>query len=658
MKTRPGWQLAWIAQVVLIVLPVVILSAVALNSLREDKAAIDQEARDRARSLASDLLPAVARNLTKTMRQELHPPDVLLARLSRGQGEALPEIPSPAKPADWPDKLSPEQAHLWQIAQDATFRHEDPQAARNALKALDGPRTQRDARAVVRYSLLTLAERFRNEPNLAQQATDLAASCSTEVTESGTSVRDLALLLALRQVISGRLSGPLAEELKKSVTEFPSFLTPELLNVAERVANDPTDARLVESLKKTLEAAERGREVVRWLLQQLPGRQLPNGPAEQVVDGDGSRYLALSISIDGGWSIAFVREQSVAAFLTPLLRTLRDGPAPSNLPRLPEYLGVALEIGGLRIPILPAGENRAAPVLAAATGEFDAQGNHPFRLQLELAQPSLLYSPYHRRLVVTEWLVLTAAAVALLGLLRLWHSYQAQARLNELKSNLVSSVSHELRAPIAAVRLMAETLESDRIDGETKRKDYYRLIVRECRRLSALVENVLDFSRIEQGRKQYHFEPLDPMALARHTVMLMEPSASERQVRLTIVEPRPECDTLQPSWDGEAVEQSLVNLIDNAIKHSPAGAEVRVEMEHSNGTVRIWVADQGPGIPVSERQRIFELFYRQGSELRRETPGAGIGLSIVKHVAEAHGGRVLLESVVGQGSRFGLELPR
>jgi two-component system phosphate regulon sensor histidine kinase PhoR len=105
------------------------------------------------------------------------------------------------------------------------------------------------------------------------------------------------------------------------------------------------------------------------------------------------------------------------------------------------------------------------------------------------------------------------------------------------------------------------------------------------------------------------------------------------------------------------VEQSLVNLLDNAIKHSPAGAEVSVAVERDTDKICLWVEDHGPGIPAREQKRIFELFYRHGAELRRETKGAGIGLSIVRHVAEAHGGRVIVQSEVGHGSRFGLELP-
>ncbi len=169
----------------------------------------------------------------------------------------------------------------------------------------------------------------------------------------------------------------------------------------------------------------------------------------------------------------------------------------------------------------------------------------------------------------------------------------------------------------------------------------------------------MDFSRIDQGRKRYTFEPVDLGALVQQTTALMEPCAAEQQVRLELAALSPEAASLQPCWDGEAVRQALVNLLDNAIKHSPAGATVKVEVEAGGGNPACvsWVEDQGEGIPAAEQARIFELFYRRGSELRRETKGVGIGLSIVKHIAEAHGGRVIVESTVGQGSRFALELP-
>jgi signal transduction histidine kinase len=242
-------------------------------------------------------------------------------------------------------------------------------------------------------------------------------------------------------------------------------------------------------------------------------------------------------------------------------------------------------------------------------------------------------------------------------------------------------------------------LAGDKIQESQKQKEYFGFIVQECRRLSALIENVLDFSRIEQGRKQYEFEPTDVVALVQTTVKLMEPNAAEKGVSLKVetslaAPERSEGGNIQHPTsniemeiDGRAIQQALVNLIDNAIKHSPKGNIVTVELKVSNpqsavhnetnpvedegrergrsespihhppSTIHLSVSDRGPGIPPEEHEKIFERFYRRGSELRRETQGVGIGLSIVKHIVEAHGGRVLVQSAVGQGSRFTIELP-
>jgi two-component system phosphate regulon sensor histidine kinase PhoR len=202
---------------------------------------------------------------------------------------------------------------------------------------------------------------------------------------------------------------------------------------------------------------------------------------------------------------------------------------------------------------------------------------------------------------------------------------------------------------------MAESLERGKIGEEAKQREYFQIIAHECRRLSSLVDNVLDFSRIDQGGKRYRFEPVAIGPLARQAVALMEPCAADRQVKL-VLNVAAGMEKLEPRWDGGAVEQCLLNLLDNAVKHAPPLTEVMLAVE-ARGPVRFHVTDRGPGIPLEAQNRIFELFYRHGPELRPETKGAGIGLAIVKHVAEAHGGRVTVESRVGEGSRFTLELP-
>jgi signal transduction histidine kinase len=374
--------------------------------------------------------------------------------------------------------------------------------------------------------------------------------------------------------------------------------------------------------------------------------------------------------------------------------------------KLPNYLGLAASLEGepLNLPErwCPAQAVRsAAPMLAEASGALSATSkpqaapgapdtdyemlpSRPrFVLQLYVADRALLLSSYWRHTMLLAGLVAASGFAALIGVITSWRAFRRQLRLNELKSNFVSSVSHELRSPIASIRLMAESLERGKVTEAPKQHEYFRFIVQECRRLSSLIENVLDFSRIEQGRKQYDFEPTDLVGLTQQTVKLMETYAAERGVNLQLRLPdtiNHQLPNYQLNADGKALQQALVNLIDNALKHSPKDETVTVGMEVQNAEcgvrnakyedgahaprtthhatrLNLWVEDHGEGIPAAEHDRIFERFYRRGSELRRQTQGVGIGLSIVKHIVEAHGGKVLVQSAVGQGSRFTIELP-
>lgn len=360
--------------------------------------------------------------------------------------------------------------------------------------------------------------------------------------------------------------------------------------------------------------------------------------------------------------------------------------------RLPPYFRLSVDVAGraiiasndLRSVVLTGGgtsggqhwkatssksvPGAAPPVLLAVARKFD-EGIEALRVGVHLVSPELLYERQRSRSRLFGLLIGASAVAAVAGFLAARRAFRRSQQLSELKSNFVSSVSHELRAPLASVRLMAENLERGKIADVPKQREYFRFIVQECRRLGALVENVLDFARIEQGRKEYDFEPTDIAALVAQTVNLMGPAAAEKGVTLVIPPNGSQLSTFnsQLSVDASAIQQALINLLDNAIKHSPAGATVVVGLTPptppattGNSYVSrftLYVQDSGPGIPREEHEKIFQRFYRRGPELRRETQGVGIGLSIVKHIAEAHGGRVVVESEVGKGSRFAIELP-
>lgn len=246
-----------------------------------------------------------------------------------------------------------------------------------------------------------------------------------------------------------------------------------------------------------------------------------------------------------------------------------------------------------------------------------------------------------------------SVTTALGGMVLLHNTLARERRLNELKSHFVASVSHELRAPVASIRLMADALDEKKVPPETA-ADFHRLISREGKRLSSLIENVLDFARIEQGRKRWHFEAAALTALVADTVKLMEPLAGEKSIALGFIH---DSQIMEPVLDSAAIQQALVNLLDNAIKFSPPGSGIETILSCDARSWRLAVRDHGPGIPPREQKKIFERFYRPGNELRRETQGTGIGLSLVKAIAEAHGGKVELESRPGSGSTFTLLIP-
>ncbi len=311
---------------------------------------------------------------------------------------------------------------------------------------------------------------------------------------------------------------------------------------------------------------------------------------------------------------------------------------------LPLWADLRLAVSGRTL----AGSNSPGEIMESVPVHF---GND-LRLEIIAARPALFEAAARQQARWTLGLLAFAVVISAGALFFIHRAVERERRLNALKSDFVASVSHELRAPVASIRLMADALTAGKIEPKTV-SEFHRLISREGARLTTLIENVLDFARIEQGRKQWHFEECDLGALVTETLSLMEPLAAEKSVTLV----SSNLPAVEAHVDPGAIQQALVNLLDNAIKFSPTGSQVEITLREVSSNWEIEITDHGPGIPPAEEERIFQKFHRLGSELRRETQGTGIGLSLVKAVAEAHGGRVVLVSGLGQGSSFTLISP-
>jgi signal transduction histidine kinase len=257
--------------------------------------------------------------------------------------------------------------------------------------------------------------------------------------------------------------------------------------------------------------------------------------------------------------------------------------------------------------------------------------------------------------VRTTFLVFGALSLLMgVGMLFAYRNVARELAVAKLKSDFVSNVSHELRTPLALIRLYAETLELGRISNPGKHQEYYEIIRKESERLTSLINNILDFSRIESGKKEYSFRETDVADLVRST---LESYRFEIEQNGFQFEEKIDNDLPQLWMDREAIARSLLNLVNNAVKYSATEKYLGVHLYRHNGGVSLEVVDHGIGIPEKEQLKIFEKFYRVGDPLVHNTKGSGLGLSLVRHIVQAHGGEVAVESELGQGSKFIITLP-
>jgi len=278
---------------------------------------------------------------------------------------------------------------------------------------------------------------------------------------------------------------------------------------------------------------------------------------------------------------------------------------------------------------------------------------YKWRLNVTMTTASGLAAAVARRRVLEMVLVGLSGLVVIAGSIVILVAAARERKLSNLKSDFVANVSHELKTPLSLVRMFGELLQSGRVDSDEKKRQYLQIIVSESERLAALIENVLDFAKVERGKAAYDFANANVVEVVARAIEACRVRAEREGVELEFA---CEVPVIQLEIDERAIEIAVINLVDNALKYAAGGKRVHVELRAHGALLQIQVTDWGTGIAEDEKRRVFERFVRGRSTRNQRVRGSGIGLALVKHIAEAHGGDAWVEDANEGGSRFVISL--
>ncbi len=250
--------------------------------------------------------------------------------------------------------------------------------------------------------------------------------------------------------------------------------------------------------------------------------------------------------------------------------------------------------------------------------------------------------------------LLLVLCVTLFGAYFLWRDVGRELQMAEMRSQFIASVSHELKTPLTAIRIFAETLLLGRPEDPQAKSEYLDTIVNESHRLTRLLNNVLDFSKIEKGNRTYRKEPACLSEVVNAAAQATQYPLRQQGFHLNV---HMEGELPEVRVDRDAIEQAIQNLLSNAMKYSGESREIDLRVQKRDGQAVIEVTDQGIGIDAAQQKRIFEKFYRVPSEENERIPGTGLGLALIFHIVQAHGGHIEVQSIIGKGSTFSIYLP-
>jgi signal transduction histidine kinase/tetratricopeptide (TPR) repeat protein len=332
-------------------------------------------------------------------------------------------------------------------------------------------------------------------------------------------------------------------------------------------------------------------------------------------------------------------------------------------------------------PLLPEGENLLVAIdflafSSAIASDTDFSGNYSGDVKLMMGLStdgaslgpafqglSVVFGPGAEEVYSKQWslqrlfyflALAVVLSVTLFGAYLLWRDVRREVLMAEMRSQFVSSVSHELKTPLTAIRMFAETLRLGRAKDTNTQMEYLDTIVNESERLTRLLNNVLDFSKIEQGKRTYHLSPASLPEIVRTAARAMEYPLKQQGFALDV---RIDESLPHVRVDRDAIEQAVLNLLSNAMKYSGESRSIDLKAVREGDCAVIQVIDRGVGIDPKDQTHIFEKFYRVPTRENQSLPGTGLGLSLVAHIAKAHGGSVRVESAPGEGSTFSIILP-
>ncbi len=277
------------------------------------------------------------------------------------------------------------------------------------------------------------------------------------------------------------------------------------------------------------------------------------------------------------------------------------------------------------------------------------------RFKIFISLRSKTFSQFQKlKFFLISAIILLFFTTLIFGIFMIMRDVSRKMELSRLRSEFISNVTHELKAPLSSIRLFVETLMLDRVRNRAERKKYLSIIMNETQRLSRLINNVLDFSKIETGQKDFYFKEMDIREVVKEVIKLFDYELKREKFKLKLDLPK---EPVLILIDRDAIYQLFINLISNAIKFSEDVKEISIILKKQKNELKIKVEDKGIGIPEEDLPYIFDKFYRVKNEKTKGKIGAGIGLSLVKHIVEAHGGKIKVKSKEGKGTIFIINLP-